>query len=284
MRGHWWGIAALGAAVCLSIFVAAAKTPPKSSPESVTIPLILQQPSSEKPEKVAAPKPTPKTDEPKSPQAILEESTPVAMQSPAQLAEPAPELPPPQAPTLGPALPTNPELFVPDLTLPPVDLRSAPKPAPAKSAPPPVPAKPVALPAPLPVAPKPELSSQPVVTPMPKAKPVRPDPGKMKPVEEFAPGTLRVGNDGKPPSFRCFVRDVMAFYDRTHVRCYNKVQGKVNFFAVDTNQPIAATVLTKALAAMQSGQPLTIAFAPETDLNPSNCGKKDCRRIIDIEN
>jgi hypothetical protein len=43
-------------------------------------------------------------------------------------------------------------------------------------------------------------------------------------------------------------------------------------------------VLTKALAAMKSGKPITIAFAPDVDLNPSNCGPKDCRRLIDIEN
>jgi hypothetical protein len=95
---------------------------------------------------------------------------------------------------------------------------------------------------------------------------------------------LRAARDGKPPAFRCFVRDVMAFYDRTHVRCYNKVQNKVSYFAVDTNQPISATLLAKALTAMQTGKPLTIVFAPDTDLNPSNCGKKDCRRLIDIEN
>lgn len=88
---------------------------------------------------------------------------------------------------------------------------------------------------------------------------------------------------GKPPSFRCFVRDVMAFYDRTHVRCYNK-RGKINFFAVDTSQPIAATVLYKALSGMQNGKPVTITYAPGSDLNPSNCDKTDCRRLLDIRN
>lgn len=326
MRGHWWGLAVLGAAACLSISVAAAKTPPKSSPESVTIPLILRQGAPAKPEPEKPSKP--KSDEPKSPQAILEEPTPVAMQSPVQLSLPSPELPPPEAPTLAPALPTNPELFVPELTLtPPAEPKPTPKPAAPKPPPPPVklaPAEPTATAAqmpvtppepksdeikpgrrgvmdpiddgprklpPAPVAPEPTVSPQPVAvfvpppaTPTPKAKPARPDPSKMKPVEEFAPGTLRAARDGKPPTFRCFVRDVMAFYDRTHVRCYNKVQGKVHYFAVDTNQPVAETVVTKALAAMKSGKPITIAFAPESTLNPSNCGKKDCRRLIDIEN
>jgi hypothetical protein len=88
----------------------------------------------------------------------------------------------------------------------------------------------------------------------------------------------------KPPAFRCFVRDVMAFYDRTHVRCYNKVRGQIAFFAVDTSQPIAATVMSKALNGMQMGKPITITFAPGSDLNPSNCDAKNCRRLLDIKN
>lgn len=88
----------------------------------------------------------------------------------------------------------------------------------------------------------------------------------------------------KPPSFRCFVRDVMAFYDRTHVRCYNKARGKVIFFAVDTSQPIAKTVLSKALNGMQMGKPVTITFAPTADLNPTNCNAENCRRLLDIRN
>ncbi|MEQ1865057.1 MAG: hypothetical protein ABL996_10450, partial [Micropepsaceae bacterium] len=80
------------------------------------------------------------------------------------------------------------------------------------------------------------------------------------------------------------VRDVMAFYDRTHVRCYNKARGKFMFFAVDTGQPIAATVLAKALNAIQLGKPVTITYAPSRDLNPSNCDRTNCRRLLDIKN
>ena len=88
----------------------------------------------------------------------------------------------------------------------------------------------------------------------------------------------------KPPSHRCFVRDVMAFYDRTHVRCYNHARGKYNFFAVDTGQPVAETVLLKAWRSMRSGKPLTITYAPSSDLNPVNCAKADCRRLLDVLN
>ncbi len=76
----------------------------------------------------------------------------------------------------------------------------------------------------------------------------------------------------------------MAFYDRTHVRCYNKARGKIMFFAVDTGQPIAATVLSKALNGIQMGKPVTITFAPASDLNPSNCDRANCRRLLDIKN
>ena len=123
--------------------------------------------------------------------------------------------------------------------------------------------------------------------PAPKPKPKSEkslDPGEMMPVDDVPRNAAVSTRGGKPPSFRCFVRDVMAFYDRTHVRCYNKVNSRINFFAVDTNQPIAATLLQKALSAMQTGKPITITFAPTTDLNPSNCDRKDCRRVIDVVN
>ncbi len=88
----------------------------------------------------------------------------------------------------------------------------------------------------------------------------------------------------KPPSHRCFVRDIMAFYDRTHVRCYNRARNKFNFFAVDTGQPVAETVLLKAWRSMRSGKPLTITYAPSSDVNPVNCAKSDCRRLLDVLN
>jgi hypothetical protein len=125
---------------------------------------------------------------------------------------------------------------------------------------------------------------------MPRSKPVlqkpaakTPAPGEMAPVDDIPGGKLYKAERGKAPTFRCFVRDVMAFYDRTHIRCYNKARSKLNFFAVDTNQPVAATVLEKGLAAMQSGKPVTLSFAPEADLNPSNCERANCRRLIDIK-
>lgn len=87
---------------------------------------------------------------------------------------------------------------------------------------------------------------------------------------------------GAPPAWRCFVRDAMVFYDRTHVRCYNKTGGGITYFAVDTGQPIAASVVSKALQAMQTGKPLRIVYAPGSDLNPPGCEKADCRRLLDV--
>lgn len=126
--------------------------------------------------------------------------------------------------------------------------------------------------------------------------PAKPKPPKVKSKPKLAPanppGDERddpslakdEAGSGKPPSFRCFVRDVMAFYDRTHVRCYNKARGKFIFFAVDTGQPIASTLFAKALNAIQLGKPVTIAYAPGSDLNPSNCDPANCRRLLDIKN
>jgi hypothetical protein len=88
----------------------------------------------------------------------------------------------------------------------------------------------------------------------------------------------------KPMAHRCFVRDVMSFYDRTHVRCYNRAQGKFSYFAVDTSQPVAETVLNKAWKSMRSGKPLTVKYAPTSDLNPTNCAARDCRRLLDVAN
>ena len=74
----------------------------------------------------------------------------------------------------------------------------------------------------------------------------------------------------------------MVFYDRVHVRCYNKTTSGVTFFAVDTSQPIAVSLVTRALTAMQQCRPVKIAYAPDTDLNPPGCRKTDCRRLLDI--
>lgn len=145
----------------------------------------------------------------------------------------------------------------------------------------PPPADPQLPPAPTIIAPEPAPKLK-VQTPKPKPAPKKEKlPGEMNPVDD-TPSAALINEPGKPPAFRCFVRDVMAFYDRTHIRCYNKVKGKINFFAVDTAQPVAATLLTKGLAAMQAGKPLVITFAPTTDLNPSNCERANCRRLIDI--
>ena len=176
------------------------------------------------------------------------------------------------------------------LKLPPSASEQAAEPDPppiAPAEPAPSPTDPFVPPAMLP----PDEVITPIAPPMPRPKPklvpklvkVKVAPGEMAPVDDIPGGKLYKVEPGKAPLFRCFVRDVMAFYDRTHVRCYNKARGKLNFFAVDTNQPVSATVLEKGLAAMQSGKPVTLSFAPDADLNPSNCDRANCRRLIDIK-
>lgn len=96
--------------------------------------------------------------------------------------------------------------------------------------------------------------------------------------------TAEEGQSLNPMAHRCFVRDVMAFYDRTHVRCYNAANGRLVYFAVDTGQPVAETLLVKAWKSMRSGKPLQLKYAPTSDLNPPNCKPRDCRRLIDAAN
>jgi len=176
------------------------------------------------------------------------------------------------------------------LTPPPAKEAKAAPPKPEASAVP-APQDVIAAPAPAVVPP---VQERPVAAiappPLPQPKPAlvdaepEPEVVEMKPVDDMPGGPPIPTPPGGAPTARCFVRDVMAFYDRTHVRCYNKLRGKVVYFAVDTSQPVAATVLSKALKGMQSGKPVTITYAPGTDLNPSNCGRKDCRRLLDIKN
>jgi hypothetical protein len=103
--------------------------------------------------------------------------------------------------------------------------------------------------------------------------------------ETLAPGDApEEAQSLNPMAHRCFVRDVMAFYDRTHVRCYNAANGRLVYFAVDTGQPVAETLLVKAWKSMRSGKPLQLKYAPTSDLNPPNCKPRDCRRLIDAAN
>lgn len=110
-----------------------------------------------------------------------------------------------------------------------------------------------------------------------------PEPPK-KPRPARVPSSEELAAVMKPMAHRCFVRDVMSFYDRTHVRCYNRAQGKFSYFAVDTSQPVAETLLNKSWKSMRSGKPLTVKYAPTADLNPTNCAARDCRRLLDVVN
>ena len=136
-----------------------------------------------------------------------------------------------------------------------------------------------------------EPAAAPVVrqsTPIPNdpepARPAKPKVPKPAAADATQADTAAPEELDKPMTHRCFVRDVMAFYDRTHVRCYNPARGKYMFFAVDTSQPVAETLLNKAWKSMRSGKPLTISYAPTPDLNPTSCDLQNCRRLIDVLN
>jgi len=141
----------------------------------------------------------------------------------------------------------------------------------------PTPAPAVTEPAPLPVV----RQSTPIPNDPEPARPAKPKPAAADATEA---DTAAPEEFDKPLTHRCFVRDVMAFYDRTHVRCYNPARGKYLFFAVDTSQPVAETLLNKAWKSMRSGKPLTVKYAPTSDLNPTNCAARDCRRLLDVAN
>lgn len=112
-----------------------------------------------------------------------------------------------------------------------------------------------------------------------------PDPPRVQRTRPANPVENQPGAPAlEPLTHRCFVRDVAAFIDRTHVRCHNRTRAGIRFFAVDTGQPVAETVLVKAWKAMRSGKPLTVSYAPTDDLNPANCAARDCRRLIDVAN
>ena len=145
--------------------------------------------------------------------------------------------------------------------------------APAPAATEPAPAPVVRQSTPIPNDPEPVRPARPKVAKPPVAN------------EADAEGeTAETQELDKPLTHRCFVRDVMAFYDRTHVRCYIPARGKFMFFAVDTSQPVAETLLNKAWRSMRSGKPLTITYAPTPDLNPTSCDQQNCRRLIDVLN
>jgi len=179
------------------------------------------------------------------------------------------------------------------LSVPPAQDAAPPKPEKPAPAPQDILDAPAAAdePAPPSLEPEQDVAAAMPAPPLPQPKPAQepavvsePVVVEMNPVDDMPGGKPIPTPPGGAPLARCFVRDVMAFYDRTHVRCYNKVRGKIVFFAVDTSQPVAAAVLSKALKGMQSGKPVTITYAPGTDLNPSNCDRKNCRRLLDIQN
>ena len=104
------------------------------------------------------------------------------------------------------------------------------------------------------------------------------------PPQRAARSTPRSPAAMSPVAHRCFVREVSAFHDRTHVRCHNAADQRLIQFAVDTAQPVAETLLVKAWLSMRSGKPLRIVYAPTPDVNPPNCKPRNCRRLLDATN
>jgi hypothetical protein len=94
----------------------------------------------------------------------------------------------------------------------------------------------------------------------------------------------------------CYVVDVATFGDRVHIHCGIPPNGCVNiggtglcpgklpyeYFAVETNSPMAASVVQSGLAGLNSKRPLEITYSDNADDNPAGCLQQDCRRIVSV--
>ena len=94
----------------------------------------------------------------------------------------------------------------------------------------------------------------------------------------------------------CYVIDVATFSDRVHIHCgmpntgcgtatgycNAKPPNEPPYFAVETNSPMAASVVQSGLAAQNSKRALEISYDDNPDDNPAGCLQKDCRRIVGV--
>lgn len=94
----------------------------------------------------------------------------------------------------------------------------------------------------------------------------------------------------------CHVIDVATFSDRVHVHCAAPVtacsltpggcsqsaQSEPPYFAVETDSPMAASVVQSGLAALIHNRSLDISYDDNPGANPAGCLQHDCRRILAV--
>jgi hypothetical protein len=87
----------------------------------------------------------------------------------------------------------------------------------------------------------------------------------------------------------CTVGEVAVYYNRVHIFCSGPAvtdisdgAGGIRFFALAISDPMAAHAVTIASAALVSGRPISLTYAPGASNNPEGCAAHDCRKIANV--
>lgn len=95
---------------------------------------------------------------------------------------------------------------------------------------------------------------------------------------------------------KCIVIEVATFGDRVHIHCgippnacvsiggTGYCPGKLpyEYFAVETNSPMAASVVQSGLTALINNRMFEISYDDNAAENPAGCLQHDCRRILGV--
>ena len=90
----------------------------------------------------------------------------------------------------------------------------------------------------------------------------------------------------------CRLTDVSVFADRVHIHCalptaldqqQSGAQGtSFLFYALETNSPMAPSIISLATGAMVADRLVFIRYANRDTDNPAGCGDTDCRRLLEM--
>jgi hypothetical protein len=85
-------------------------------------------------------------------------------------------------------------------------------------------------------------------------------------------------------SSHCLVLEVATFDNRVHIRAkcdYSDTQTPT-YVAVESNSPMAATVVQVGLFALTSKRFVNVFYDTNIGANPVGCNQNDCRRLIGL--
>ena len=90
----------------------------------------------------------------------------------------------------------------------------------------------------------------------------------------------------------CRLTDVSVFADRVHIHCAPPTvldeqqsgasTGTYMYFALETNSPMAPSIIALATGAKVADQLVFIRYANKDSDNPAGCGATDCRRLLEM--